>query len=239
MIRTLIVDDDFRVASLHRAYVEKVPGFTVVGEAATGAEALRLVNSARPDLVLLDIYLPDISGLEVMRTIREAGVARVDVIAITAARDVESLRAAMHGGVVHYLIKPFRFAALHEKLQSYAAMHHRLKQLSEADQHAVDTLYNILRHGGAEETLPKGLSRPTLELVTRILQEAGGDLTAVEVAELANLSRVTARRYVDHLVQLGRVEVVMRYGSPGRPEHLYHLAARPATIASSDRSPTG
>lgn len=230
MIRTLIVDDDFRVASLHRAYVEKIPGFTVVGEAATGAEALRLVNAARPDLVLLDIYLPDISGLEVMRTIREGGSSRVDVIAITAARDVESLRAAMHGGVVHYLIKPFRFAALREKLQSYAAMHHRLKQLSEADQHAVDTLYNILRHGGAEEALPKGLSRPTLELVTRVLQDARGDLTAIEVAELANLSRVTARRYVDHLVQLGRVEVVMRYGSPGRPEHLYHLVARPASV---------
>jgi two-component system CitB family response regulator len=118
-------------------------------------------------------------------------------------------------------------------------MHQRLKQLSEADQHAVDTLYNILRHGSAEETLPKGLSRPTLELVTRILQEAERDLTAVEVAELANLSRVTARRYVDHLVQLGRVEVVMRYGSPGRPEHLYHQVARPATIASSDRSSAG
>ena len=197
MIRTLIVDDDFRVAALHRAYVEKVPGFTVVGEAATGADALRLIAQAEPDLVLLDIYLPDISGLDVMRTIREGGASRVDVIAITAARDVESLRAAMH---------------------------QRLKQLSEADQHAVDTLYTILRHGGGE-TLPKGLSRPTLDLVTRILQEAGHDLAAVEVADLASLSRVTARRYLDHLVQLGRVEVVMRYGSPGRPEHRYHLVA--------------
>jgi len=225
MIRTLIVDDDFRVAALHRAYVEKVPGFTVVGEAATGADALRLIAQAEPDLVLLDIYLPDISGLDVMRTIREGGASRVDVIAITAARDVESLRAAMHGGVVHYLIKPFRFAALEEKLRSYAAMHQRLKQLSEADQHAVDTLYTILRHGGGGETLPKGLSRPTLDLVTRILQEAGHDLAAVEVADLASLSRVTARRYLDHLVQLGRVEVVMRYGSPGRPEHRYHLVA--------------
>ncbi len=224
MIRTLIVDDDFRVASLHRAYVEKVPGFSVVGEAATGAEALRLVNSAKPELVLLDIYLPDISGLEVMRTIREAGASRVDVIPITAARDVESLRAAMHGGVVHYLIKPFRFAALHEKLQSYAAMRQRLSQLSETDQHAVDTLYHILRQGNGE-TLPKGLSRPTLDLVTRILHEAGRDLTAIDVSELASLSRVTARRYLDHLVQLGRVEVVMRYGSPGRPEHQYHLLA--------------
>lgn len=222
MIRTLIVDDDFRVADLHRAYVEKVAGFTVVGQAGTGAEALRMVTTTRPDLVLLDIYLPDVSGLEVMRTLREAGAARVDIIAITAARDVESLRSAMHGGVVHYLIKPFRFAALKEKLESYAAMRQRLAQLSEADQHAVDTLYHILRQGGGE-ALPKGLSRPTLDLVLRILQEAGRDLAATEVADLASLSRVTARRYLDHLVQSGRVELVMRYGSPGRPEHRYHL----------------
>lgn len=222
MIRTLIVDDDFRVADLHGAYVEKIAGFTVVGQAGTGAEALRMVATTRPDLVLLDIYLPDISGLEVIRTVREAGASRVDIIAITAARDVDSLRSAMHGGVVHYLIKPFRFAALKEKLESYAAMRQRLAQLSEADQHAVDTLYHILRHGGAE-TLPKGLSRPTLDLVLRILQEAGRDLAATEVADLARLSRVTARRYLDHLVQSGRVELVMRYGSPGRPEHRYHL----------------
>ncbi|TMD42821.1 MAG: response regulator [Chloroflexi bacterium] len=222
MIRTLIVDDDFRVADLHRAYVEKIPGFIVVGQAGSGAEALRMVTTTRPDLLLLDIYLPDISGLEVMRAVREAGVARVDIIAITAARDVESLRAAMHGGVVHYLIKPFRFTALQEKLQSYAAMRSRLAQLSEADQQAVDTLYHILRQGGTE-SLPKGLSRPTLDLVLRMLQEAGHDLTATEVADLGSLSRVTARRYLDHLVHSGRVELVMRYGSPGRPEHRYHL----------------
>ena len=94
-----------------------VPAFIVVGQAGSGAEALRMVTTTRPDLLLLDIYLPDISGLEVMRAVREAGVARVDIIAITAARDVESLRAAMHGGVVHYLIKPFRFTALQEKLR--------------------------------------------------------------------------------------------------------------------------
>lgn len=232
MIRTLIVDDDFRVAALHSAYVAKVPGFTVVGEAGTGAEALRLVASTQPDLVLLDIYLPDISGLEVIRTIREAGASRVDVIAITAARDVESLRSAMHGGVVHYLIKPFRFAALAERLQSYAAMCRRLAQLLEADQDTVDRLYHIMRRG-ATESLPKGLSRPTLDLVTRILNDAGRDLAAAELAELASLSRVTARRYLDHLVQVGRVTVIMRYGSPGRPEHRYHLVSSALVAAQS------
>lgn len=227
MIRTLIVDDDFRVADLHRAYVEKVPGFTVVGLAGTGAEALRMVASTKADLVLLDIYLPDISGLEVVRSLRDVGADSVDVIAITAARDVETLRSAMHGGVVHYLIKPFRFAALQEKLQSYAAMRRRLAQLSEADQHAVDALYQVLRQGGAAETLPKGLSRPTLELVLRIVQEAGSALAASDVADRAQLSRVTARRYLDHLVQAGRVELVLRYGSPGRPEHRYRLLGAP------------
>ena len=232
MIRTLVVDDDFRVADLHGAYVEKVPGFKVVGIAGSGAEALRMVGATSPDLILLDIYLPDISGLEVIRAIREAGAARLDIIAITAARDVESLRSAMHGGVVHYLIKPFRFAALEEKLQSYAAMRRRLAQLSEADQGAVDTLYHILRRSG-RENMPKGLSRPTLDLIVRILQEADHDLAAMEVAELAMLSRVTARRYLDHLVQLGRVELVMRYGSPGRPEHRYHLVG--ASMLSESR----
>lgn len=227
MIRTLIVDDDFRVAELHRAYVEKVPGFTVVGTAGTGAEALRMVASTKADLVLLDIYLPDISGLEVLRSVRDIGTHAVDIIAITAARDVETLRSAMHGGVIHYLIKPFRFAALQDKLQSYAAMRRRLAQLSEADQNAVDALYQMLRQGGTAEALPKGLSRTTLELVLRIVQQAGSALAASEVADQAQLSRVTARRYLDHLVQAGRVELVMRYGSPGRPEHRYRLLAAP------------
>ena len=170
MIRTLIVDDDFRVADLHRAYVEKVAGFSVVGQAGTGAEALRLVATTRPDLLLLDIYLPDMSGLEVMRTIREAGASRVDIIAITAARDVQSLRSAMHGGVVHYLIKPFRFAALQEKLQTYAAMRQRLAQLSEADQHAVDTLYHILRQGSTE-ALPFADQRYLIRQAVRAMFE--------------------------------------------------------------------
>jgi two-component system CitB family response regulator len=220
MIRTLVVDDDYRVADLHRAYVERVPGFSVVGEARTGKEALEMIDRLRPDLVLLDIYLPDLSGLEVIRTVRDAGSTQVEVIAVTAARDVETLRAAMHGGVVHYLIKPFRFAALEEKLLSYAELHRRLRNVSLADQREVDRLYDAMRRGSAE-SLPKGLSRPTLEIVSGVVQQATRDLTAAEVAELARLSRVTARRYLDHLCQAGRLELVMRYGSPGRPEHRY------------------
>jgi response regulator of citrate/malate metabolism len=122
MIRTLVVDDDVRVADVHCAYVERVPGFVTVGKAHTGASALGEVARLRPDLLLLDFYLPDLSGLEVLRRLRDEDHPPVDVIAITAARDVENLRAAIRSGVVHYLVKPFRFAAFEEKLASYASL---------------------------------------------------------------------------------------------------------------------
>ncbi|HEV7678853.1 MAG TPA: response regulator [Candidatus Dormibacteraeota bacterium] len=223
MIRTLVVEDDFRVAELHRDYTERVPGFTVVGTATTGAEALALAATLSPDLLLLDIHLPDISGIEVIRSLRQRGQA-ADVIAITAAKEVETLRAAMQGGVVHYLVKPFRFAAFGERLRTYATARERLSRLSEADQREVDRLFALLRSGAAEE-LPKGLAPATLDLVVRALRSAGSAISAEDVATAAGLSRVTARRYLDHLAQKGQVELRMRYGGPGRPEHRYQLIA--------------
>jgi two-component system CitB family response regulator len=222
MITTLVVDDDFRVAEVHSAYVEQVPGFTVAGIAHTGAEAIELVDRLQPDLVLLDLYLPDMSGLEVLRSLREDEHPAVDVIAITAARDVVSLREAMRGGVVHYLIKPFRLSAFEEKLTSYASARARLARMGEADQGQVDRVFGTLR-GASGEPLPKRLSDTTLELVLSTLRGARSGLAASEVASAAGLSRVTARRYLEHLCRLGRAELTLRYGTPGRPEHRYRL----------------
>jgi len=222
MIRTVVVDDDFRVADLHCAYVERVRGFCVAGRAGTGAEALQEVDRLRPDLVLLDIHLPDISGLEVLQRLRDDDHPAVDVISITAAREVESLRGAMRGGVVHYLIKPFLFATFEEKLLSYAAAHDRMVHLASAEQGDVDRIFSVLR-SSRNETLPKGLSETTLDLILQALGRSQSGLAAATVADAAGLSRVTARRYLDHLCQLGKAELTMRYGSPGRPEHRYRL----------------
>jgi two-component system CitB family response regulator len=222
VIRTLVIEDDFRVAELHEAYVGRVAGFTVVGSAPTGADALEKVDRLRPDLALLDFYLPDMSGLEVLRRLREEDHPAVDVIAITAARDVDSLRGAIRGGVVHYLIKPFRFSAFEEKLASYASARARLARLGEADQGDVDRIFGTLRssRGGS---LPKGLSDSTLDLVVAALRDSRSGLPATAVAEAAGVSRVTARRYLDHLCRLGTAELTLRYGGPGRPEHRYRL----------------
>jgi len=201
-----------------------VSGFQVVGRAHSGTEALEKVDQLEPDLVLLDIYLPDISGLEVLQRLRDEGMAPVDVIAITAARDVESLRAAMRGGVVHYLIKPFLFPTFEEKLLSYAAARERMTRIGRAEQGDVDRIFGTLRTARTE-ALPKGLSDATLELIVQALGRSQSGLPAALVADEAGVSRVTARRYLDHLCQLGRVELTMRYGGPGRPEHRYRLVA--------------
>lgn len=223
MIRTIVVDDDYRVAEVHAAFVGRLEGFEVVGTAHDAAQALAMTASLRPDLVLLDIYLPDRSGLDVLRELRAPDRPPVDVITITAARDVETLRAALQGGVVHYLVKPFTFDAFREKLEAYAAMRARLAGGGPLDQDRVDEIVRTVR--ARSSTLPKGLSRETLELVARALRDAAAELSATDVADRTGLSRVTARRYLEHLSDAGLVTITMRYGSSGRPEHLFRWAA--------------
>ena len=225
MIRVLIVEDDFRVAEIHRAYVQRLDGFVVVAEAHSATEAIRLAEESRPDLVLLDIYLPDRSGLDVLRALRMPGRHPVDVIAITADKDVETLREALKSGVVHYLVKPFQFSAFREKLESYAALRARLAQVSEVDQDEVDRIYALLR-ADSGSSLPKGVSPTTLALVVRALRSATEDVSSVDIARATGISRVTSRRYLDHLARTGLVEISNRYGSAGRPEHRYRWSAK-------------
>jgi response regulator of citrate/malate metabolism len=218
VIRVLVVEDDFMVAEVHRAYVEKVDGFEVVGEAHSGRQAMEQVERLRPHLLLLDVYLPDVSGLEVLRQLR-ARSAPVDVLMITAARDADTVRAALQGGALQYLVKPFHAAALRQRLEQYRSLHSQMKALGAADQAAVDAIYGTMRAGG-HPALPKGLSPVTLELVRRTVAGASDGLSATEVAERSGVARVTARRYLDHLCAAGVVDLRPRYGS-GRPEHRY------------------
>ena len=169
-VRTLIVDDDARVADIHKGYVERVEGFEVAGVANRGTEALRRVLEDRPDLVLLDIYLPDLSGLEVCRRLRAANNL-VDVIAVTAARDVDTVKGAVGLGVAQYLVKPFTFATFRDKLERYAAYRALTQRGGEAEQQEIDAMLGELRTPGATP-LPKGLSRETLELVAKTLKES-------------------------------------------------------------------
>jgi response regulator of citrate/malate metabolism len=220
MIRTLVVDDDVRVADVLRGYTEKVPGFEVVAVAYRGLEALDVLERQEIDLVLLDFYLPDINGLEVCRLLHGRSGKPVDVIAVTAARDVDTVAAAVTHGVVQYLIKPFSFATLRDKLERYASYREHLHSRLEASQASVDQLLTTLR-GSSPARLPKGLSRSTCDLVAEVLRSSAAELAATEVAEAAGISRVAARRYLEYLTREGLVELNLRYGTRGRPEHRY------------------
>lgn len=219
MIKVLIVDDDFMVAKVHAGFIQRTAGFTVVGAAHTGAQAVVETQRLQPDLVLLDIHLPDINGLDLMHRLREVA-PELDVLVISAAREVETVRKALRGGIVHYLIKPFSQADLQERLDHYRSAYHGLDSAKDvAEQSDVNRVFG-LDSATAQRPLPKGCSVETLRLVEGVLKAADGDLSAAEVAEQLGTSRVSARRYLEYLHDEGLLEVRLKYGV-GRPERRY------------------
>ena len=223
-ITVLIVDDDVRVARNHRELVESLPGFAVVRTVHTGAEALTAVRQYQPDLILLDLFLPDRAGLAILEELRSSvwlrEVGIVDVVLITALREVEQVRAAMAMGAVHFLIKPFPLRQLRDHLERYAAARKRISAMSTVTQQDVDALFGMMRPV-TSRSIPKGLTPATVERVAEALRSTEGDVSAVEVSENTGVARVTARRYLEHLCAEGRAELTLRYGQAGRPEHRY------------------
>ncbi|PWI05832.1 two-component system response regulator [Streptomyces sp. NWU339] len=228
-IDVLVVDDDFMVARVHRAFVDRVEACRVVGVASTGEQAVAAVDELRPDLVLLDLYLPDLFGLDVIPRLRSAG-HDCDVMAISAAREAETVRGAVRHGVVDYLLKPFEFEDLRARLERYAVQRGRLlgtvvRGQADVDRVLAGAAAPVVTY--AAPMLPKGMSVETAELVERTLREADGTLSATECAALTGVSRVSARRYLEHFHTVGTAEVSLRYGAAGRPERRYRFVGRP------------
>lgn len=215
-ITVLVVEDEEITAEANRVYVERVPGFTVAGVTRSGREALRFLRTTPVDLILLDFYLPDMHGLEVCRAVRAAGLS-CDVIAVTSARDLAVVRSAVSLGVAQYLLKPFTFATLREKLTRYAEF--RASEGEVTGQGDVDRALATLR--GGPSGLPKGMTQDTLDAVAAELRKAAKGAQAVGAA--IGVSRVTARRYLEHLVETGAADRVPQYGGVGRPELLYRI----------------
>lgn len=227
MIRVLVVEDEPVAAAAHAEYVGRVEGFAVVAVARTAADAIRVLRSSLDgdgdpvDLVLLDMHLPDRHGLDVVRAMRAAGHP-ADVLAVTSARDLAVVRSAVSQGIVQYLLKPFAFPALRERLEQYARYREQVAGAERAgSQEEVDRTLAALRAAPAA-ALPKGVTASTLEAVQERLRT--GAASAQEVADHLGTSRVTARRYLEHLCDNGNAERQPRYGGGGgRPELEYRL----------------
>ena len=231
--RILVAEDDTDLRNMLRFLLEQ-EGYGVF-PAADGASALLLAARERPDLVILDVYLPDLDGVQVLKEIRRRELP-VDVIMVTAAHDPETVQEVLRSGAVDYIIKPFHFERIKATLQAYARMHQDLTSSARVSQEQLDRLVPGLgaapsgaapapttRPSGAGD-LPKGLTEWTLRQVLLYLVNQDRPLSASEVADGIGLARVTVRRYLDYLVQNRKVRVEQHYGGVGRP--VYHYMPR-------------
>jgi len=216
----LVVDDDFRVADLHARFVAALPGFAVLATARTATATLDLARRLKPDLVLLDNYLPDRPGVSV------AAELPCDVMIVTADGSSATVRAAFAAGAVNFIVKPFSADLISARLQAYA----RYRQVllaggTDLGQDDVDRAVAVL-HQGDHPPTPKGQSPVTAKLIAEQLRQAAEPVTSAGIADRLGISRATAQRYLAALAEEGRATMTLRYGSTGRPEHRYRWVFR-------------
>ncbi|WP_417526735.1 response regulator [Marinomonas shanghaiensis] len=222
-IRVVIAEDDLQIAEIQKRFLERIEGFELVGLAHGLEEARDLVDILKPELLLLDVQFPKGNGLELLRDLR-ANHCATDVILITAAREIDTLRAALHGGIFDYILKPLVFERLKEALANYALHLEKLHAMSTLVQTEVDRLLPRGQHASSAPVaspLPKGVDALTLAKVIEVITESSASLNAEEVGKQINASRTTARRYLEHLVSCGELTAEVSYGSVGRPERRY------------------
>ncbi|WP_323752673.1 response regulator [Marinobacter sp.] len=224
-IRILIAEDDRQIAEIQRRFVERLDHVELCGVAHTLADARDLVEVLVPDLILLDVYFPDGTGLDLLRELR-AQDSRSDVILITAAKEVDTLRSALRGGVFDYILKPLVFERLEEAVSRFRARMEHLSGLSQLAQNEVDALIPRPGEDDAQAVngrLPKGIDALTLEKIQDVIGN-GEPWSAEEVGKAIGASRTTARRYLEFMVGSGKLTAEVTYGSVGRPERRYQIA---------------
>jgi two-component system CitB family response regulator len=224
MIQVLIIEDDLRIAQINRRFVEKVEGFQVIGIATDEQQAREHLEILTPDLVLLDLYFPDMNGLDLLRDI-QTNSRLTDVIIITAAKEFDAVREAIRGGVYDFMIKPVVFERFQEKLKSYQKYYQKMNLLGESnqqvDQEGIDQLLWGSERGEKDSYLPKGIDKITSEKISSYIGQGAEEWTAEELGKRVGVSRSTARRYLEYFVAKGELFADISYGTVGRPERVY------------------
>ncbi len=222
-VRVLVVDDDPTVVEIHSRFVLSIDGFTLAGSSTNGRDALTLLEKTQVDLVILDIFMPELDGLETIHEIRGTG-KNVDVIVVSASHEVETFTEVTRAGAFDYIVKPFTYERFRAAMESYKAFKKTVTTsrglLSQQD---IDNIMTRRRKETRRSDLPKGLSPAKLKQIVEILRKEENLLSADETARLAGVSRVTARRYLEHLVICGEAVIEPLYKDIGRPVNRYRL----------------
>jgi two-component system, CitB family, response regulator len=222
-IEILIIEDDKRIADIHRRFIERIEGFTVIGSAHTGEEAKDWVSAIMPDLVLLDVYLPDVLGTELMTFIHDNS-PETDIIFITAAAEIDIVKKAFRRGVVDYILKPLTFDRFKESLLSYKNKRETFLGEGVMQEDSIKLLWNQTSSETPQAhhaSPPKGIDPITKEKVVNHIKNIEDGITAEMLGMEIGVSRSTARRYLEYLVSEKRAVAELLYGSVGRPERRY------------------
>ncbi|MDG3088049.1 response regulator [Vibrio hannami] len=218
----MILEDDVRASYTLESTINQHPNFEVVAISESCAEALLQFRLYRPNLVFVDITLPDGSGLDVIRQLREQN-AQCDFIMTTAERDSAVIEKAVHLGVSDYLVKPIRMSRVQQALEDFHSFRLQLGESHMVDQGEIDQLFRKSPAKTHRQT-PKGIDATTLETLKNILMtEQLSEFSAYDIGEKMNVSRVTARRYLEFLESEGVIRLVLNYNTGGRPKRLYQL----------------
>ena len=221
-IEVLIIEDDPRIADIHRRFIDRIDGFIVVGSAHTGAEAKDWIAAMKPDLILLDVYLPDMMGTELM-TFIQAESTDTDIIFITAAAEVSVVKQAFRGGVIDYILKPLTFDRFQDSLRAYHEKRKTLASTGKLQEESIQLLWHTIKSPNSTDTqlTPKGIDPITIDKVVMQLKQQPQGITAEKLGIASGLSRSTSRRYLEFLVSESKARAELIYGTIGRPERRY------------------
>jgi len=224
LIRVFIVEDDPMVASINKQFTEKVVPFKVIGTSTSESDAFAKIKELKPDLVLLDIFLPSGNGLNLLKQIRQENIP-VDIILVTAAKDTATIQETLRYGAVDYLIKPFDFERLQQALLNYLNLRQLIVEHDDVSQDELDQYNYSVDVGGLNtlSSLPKGVHFLTLKQLLNYMDSQNTALSCQQIADALTLSKITAWRYLEYLVEKGKVEVALEYGAIGRPTKHYRI----------------
>lgn len=221
-IKAVIAEDDFRVAAIHEKFLENFEKIEVVGKALSGKETIEILKQQNPNLLLLDVYMPDQLGTELLPVIRKQ-FPQIDIIMVTAATDKDIFVKALRYGVEHFLVKPVKMERFNQTIEEYLNKSQLLHSQQEVDQDFIDRIFK--RSTSSSETketlLPKGIDEITLVKVRNVLETSNTSLSAEQVSEQIGASRTTARRYLEYLITIKECQAEVVYGVVGRPERRY------------------
>lgn len=196
MIRVLLADDHAAIRAGLRMVLEAAPEVEVVGEAADGAIAVRQATALRPDVVLMDIRMPGMDGIEATRAITAAGVA--EVLVLTTFDIDEYIFGALRAGAAGFLLKTVEPAALVDAVRAVAS----------GDGVIAPEVTRRLLHAFVTASPGKPTARPDLETLTarerEVLTALGRGLSNADLAAHFGISEATAKTHVSRvLTKLG------------------------------------